>query len=299
MATLSKDFLEVHDSYPVGKKPRSHSSGHVDRLEEQERIERRDRDRQMKEYHDNTRRTPKVHHRTNSDHLHVPIWETNRRPRPSEGTQQPSANTPRDYRVEEVRPSPVTYDYDLDPKPALSNQLLPSRGRPPRSEKMKAKAPPIIIQGTSSLLGKATEPSPMRNASASPHSPTARPVLHVQYGKLQNGLTQISGSCEKYLNVEPANPQDLTFSKIQEIVEGFAEDLHIWSHVVNLDGLARIDRNMRHLVDAASDILDRVLDRVYALREACTNAKPKDLKMPHLEDPSDDLESLDGDDDDK
>ena len=160
--------------------------------------------------------------------------------------------------------------------------------------------PPIIVQRTSTLPTDATSPSLKKSPGASPHSPTAQPVLQVQYAKLQHIFTQTSDSCEKYLEVEPANPQDLTFTKIRETVEGFAEDLHIWSHVSNLDGLARIDRNLRHLVDAASDVLDRLLDRAAELREACANAKPKDLKMPTMSDGGNDDEIDlydDGDDD--
>jgi hypothetical protein len=125
--------------------------------------------------------------------------------------------------------------------------------------------------------------------------------LQVQYAKLQHIFTQTSDSCEKYLEVEPANPQDLTFTKIRETVEGFAEDLHIWSHVANLDGLARIDRNLRHLVDAASDVLDRLLDRATELREVCTNAKPKDLKMPNMNDggENEEIDLYDDGDDDR
>ena len=308
MATISKNFLDVDDAYPFDRKPRSHSSGHVDRIEEQERLERRDRDRRMREYHDSTRKIPALHHRTRSDHLEIPIYETNQRLRSNGGNDQQlkespqSPQSPRNYRVEEFKPSPQLYDYDLDPETPLSSQLQrPLRGRTSRPDKAKAKVPPIIIQRTSTLPTDATSPSLKKSPGASPHSPTAQPVLQVQYAKLQHILTQTSDSCEKYLDVEPANPQDLTFTKIRETVEGFAEDLHIWSHVANLDGLARIDRNLRHLVDAASDVLDRLLDRATELCETCTNAKPKDLKMPNLNDGggNDDVELYDDGDDDR
>lgn len=305
MATISKNFLEV-DAYPSDRKPRSHSSGHVDRIEEQERLERRDRDRRMKEYHDSTRKTPTAHHRTRSDHLEIPIYETNQRLRSGgindQQLKEPpqSPQSPRNYRVEEFKPSSQLYDYDLDPETPQSSQLQrPLRGRTSRSDKAKAKVPPIIVQRTSTLPTDATSPTLRKSPSASPHSPTAQPLLQVQYAKLQYILTQTSDSCEKYLDVEPANPQDLTFTKIRETVEGFAEDLHIWSHVANLDGLARIDRNLRHLVDTASDVLDRLLDRATELRETCTNAKPKDLKMPILDDGGDDDDDDDDGDDDR
>jgi hypothetical protein len=308
MATISKNFLEVDDAYPSDRKPRSHSSGHVDRIEEQERLERRDRDRRMKEYHDSTRKTPTVHHRTRSDHLEIPIYETNHRLRSGGGNDQQlkeppqSPQSPRNYRVEEFKPSPQLYDYNLDPGTPQSSQLQrPLRGRTSLPDNAKAKVPPIIVQRISTLSTDATSPGLKKSPSASPHSPTAQPVLQVQYAKLQHIFTQTSDSCEKYLEVEPANPQDLTFTKIRETVEGFAEDLHIWSHVANLDGLARIDRNLRHLVDAASDVLDRLLDRATELREACTNAKPKDLKMPNMNDggENEEIDLYDDGDDDR
>lgn len=299
MATISKDFLAV-DERPSGKKQRSRSSGHVDRLEEQEQLERNERDRQMKEYHENTRHVPTLHQRTKSDHLSVPIWETHRRPRSSERSGQPPDRTQRKYRVEEVRPDPKLYEYDLSPEPASSSQLpVPIRGRP-LQDKSKSKVLPIIIQNNPPAPSKTTAQTSLRTPSASPHSPTAQPVLQVQYSTLQSKLSQVCESCEKYLIVEAADPRDLTFTEIRDTVEGFAEDLHIWSHVANLDGLARIDKSMRHLVDAASEILDRLVDRVTALRKACANAKPRDLKMPVLDQMDDDadVDLYDDDDDD-
>lgn len=299
MASSSKDFLKV-ENFPTSKKQRSRSSGHVDRLEEQERLERRDRERQMKEYHENTRHVSTAHQRTRSDHLVVPIWETRRRPRSSERSEQQPSSTPRNYRVEEVRPDPKLYEYDLNPEPVSPSQLsMPIRGRTPQ-DKTKIKVPPIIIQENPPLHSNTTAKSALRSPRASPHSPTAQPVLQVQYATLQHKLAQVCNSCEKYLDVEPADPRDLTFAKICEAVEGFAEDLHIWSHAANLNGLARIDKSMRHLVDMASEVLDRLVERVTALREACANAKPKDLKMPLLErmDDDDDVDLFDDDDGD-
>ncbi|KAJ8114857.1 hypothetical protein OPT61_g3374 [Boeremia exigua] len=297
MATISKNFLDVDDKYPTGKKQRSRSSGHVDRLEEQERLERRDLDRQVKKYHDNTRHVSTGHQRTKSDLLSVPTaWDTHPRPRSSDRSDEQYHSGSRNYRVEEVKPGPRLYEYDLNPEAPSSSQLpVPIRGRPLQPDKPKNRGPPIVIQDNPPLSSK-TGRSPLRSLSASPHSPTAQPALKVQYETLQNKLSQISTSCERFLEVEPADPRDLTFTKIRETVEGFAEDLHIWSHVANLDGLARIDKSMRPLVDAASDVLDRLLERVTALRGACANARPKDLKMPEMDD-DDDLDVY-GDDDD-
>lgn len=300
MTTISRDFLDIDDGYPTGNKPRSRSSGHVDRLEEQERRERRDRDRQMKEYHENTRHVSVVHKRTQSDHLSVPSRETHRRPRSSDRSEEPHRSAPRNYRVEEIKPSSHLYDYDLNPEPAPSSQLpVPIRGRYSQPDKPKSnRVPPIIIQENPPASSKSKTQTPLRSASASPHSPTAQPVLRFQYETLQSKLAQVCTSCEKFLDVEAASPRDLTFTRIRETVDGFAEDLHIWSHVANLEGLAKIDRSMRHLVDAASEVLDRLLERVTALREACASAKPRDLKMPVLDDDNDEEVDFHGDDDD-
>lgn len=292
MSAISNNLLDV-DRYPSGKKQRSRSSGHVDRLEEQERLERRDRERQMKEYHDNTKRGSTVRQRTKSEHLSVPIWETHQRPRSSERSEQQPPRAPRKYRVEEIRPGPKLYEYDGSLEPtSLSQASMPIRGRTSQN-KSKIKVPPIIIQENPPLPRRPVTQNLLRSPSASPHSPTAQPLLHVQYATLQIKLAQICDSCDRYLEVEPADPRDLTFSKIRENVEGFEEDLHIWSHVANLDGLARIDKSMRHLVDAACDILDRLGDRVTALREACANAKPKDLRIPLLDNIDDDDNDVD------
>ncbi|KAF2630157.1 hypothetical protein BU25DRAFT_446954 [Macroventuria anomochaeta] len=297
MAAISKDFLEVGDDIPSARQQRSRSSGHVDRIEELERLERREREQKMKKYYDNTRYSSILHQRTRSDHLSVPIWETNRRPRSSERTEQRREETPRDYRVEEVRPGPQPYKYDLKTEPVLPSQLpVPIRGRSSQPERPTVKVPPVIIQENPPSPKKTSGRNLKRSPGASPHSPTAQPELQFQYDTLQSKLTQICNSCVPYLEVEPANPQDLTFAKIRETIEGFAEDLHIWSHIANLDGLARIDKNMRHLVDAASDTLHRLLERATELREACATAKPKDLKMQPLDGIDDDDDDDDDDD---
>lgn len=289
MSTISKDFLKVGDETRSGKQQRSRSSGHLDRIEEQERSERRDREQKMKEYYKNTRNISTTHHRTKSDSLGVPVCETSRRSRSGERIEQQRNETPPGYHVKEVRPGPSPYRYDLNTEPVLPSQLpVPVRGRTSQSEKPKAKIPPIIIQENPPSPNKASNWNSKRSPNASPHSPTAQPVLQVQYATLQNKLALVCDSCKPYVDVEPASPQDLTFAKIRDTVEGFAEDLHIWSHIANLDGLARIDKDMRNLVDATSDTMDRLLDRVAELRDVCRAAKPKDLKMQPLSDIDDD-----------
>ena len=289
MATISKDFLGVDDEVPASRQQRSRSSGHVDRIEEQERFERRNYEQRMKEYYNSTRNVSTTHHHAKSDSLGVPVWETSRRSRSGERIEQQRVGTPRDYRVEEVRPSPSPYKYDLKTEPVLSSQLpVPLRGRTSQPEKPKIRVPPIIIQENPPAPNKTSARSPRKSTSASPHSPTAQPELRFQYDTLQDRLAQICSSCVPYLDVEPANPQDLTFAKIRDTVEGFEGDLHIWSHVANLDGLGRIDKNMHDLVDAACDTFDRLLKRVTELHDLCRTVKPKDLKMQSLDDIDDD-----------
>lgn len=86
----------------------------------------------------------------------------------------------------------------------------------------------------------------------------------------------------------PADPRDLTFEKLAARVDGFAFDLHIWSQVANLGGLAMVDKSRRNVADAASRNLGRLIERVSELHNACATAKPKDLKLPPLSDVGDD-----------
>jgi hypothetical protein len=117
---------------------------------------------------------------------------------------------------------------------------------------------------------------------------------------LQRKLAKVCECCTPYLDVEPANPQDLTFAKIKETVEGFAFDLHVWSHVANLDGLAMVDRDLRILVEAASGCFDNLLERAKELRDTCATVKPKDLKVQplHVMDDGDTFELYDDDEGD-
>lgn len=161
MATISKDFLGVDDDVPASRQQRSRSSGHVDRIEEQERFERRNYEQRMKEYYNSTRNVSTTHHHAKSDSLGVPVWETSRRSRSGERIEQQRVGTPRDYRVEEVRPSPSPYKYDLKTEPILSSQLpVPLRGRTSQPEKPKIRVPPIIIQENPPAPNKTSARSP-------------------------------------------------------------------------------------------------------------------------------------------
>ena len=64
--------------------------------------------------------------------------------------------------------------------------------------------------------------------------------------------------------------------------KGFAFELDVWSHVVHVDDRIRIDAGKREIVEAASRILDRINGKISALEKACSEAKPKDLKVGTL-----------------
>jgi hypothetical protein len=146
----------------------------------------------------------------------------------------------------------------------------------------------------SSTIGSAH--TPKRSPSASPHSPTAQPQLQYQYATLQNKLSQIRNSCAPYIKVEAAIPEDLTFGKIAELASSYAFDLQVWAHIANLGGMARIDPRKKKVVDAASHSLDRLIDHITELNDACLRAKPRDLKFEVL--PQVDDDSLFDDEDD-
>jgi hypothetical protein len=105
------------------------------------------------------------------------------------------------------------------------------------------------------------------------------PQLQFQYATLQDQLKEIGTTCMPYLNVEAAHPRDLTFTKIVERCQGFAFDLEVWGHVVNVRDMARIDTRKREIVEATSRTLDRMIEKVTALSRKCGELKPKDLKV--------------------
>ena len=61
--------------------------------------------------------------------------------------------------------------------------------------------------------------------------------------------------------------------------------------------MARVDSRKREVVDAASRSLDRLLDQITTLNDACFRAKPRDLKFKVLPEVEDDSLFEDGDDD--
>jgi hypothetical protein len=297
MATSSSDILEVDHDERYPNRYRSRSGGFVDHLEEKTKWDRSNRERQMKRYHDSQHGAASTFKQpTASDRLRVPVFETTRRPRSTSDVSARDSNSERKYNVQEVRPSPKPlHDYDLSSEPVLPSQLPVKYEMKPQHQKR----PSIKVEihqdnPPSSTIG--TGFTPKRSPSASPRSPTAQPQLQYQYATLQNKLNQISNTCRPYIDVEAAKPQDLTFEKIAERVKGFAFDLQVWAHVSNLEGMAKVDPRKRKIVDAASQSLDRLIDRVTELNDACLQAKPRDLKYEILPEVDDEKLFDDGDD---
>jgi hypothetical protein len=115
-------------------------------------------------------------------------------------------------------------------------------------------------------------------------------LLHYKYLKLQSKLTDVTLACMQYNQVEAANPQDLTFEKLSEQVTGFLLDLQLWYRVANIKNLARRDlpEGARNITDAALWAMDRLIDRADGLHNACSNARPDDLKFDELPEIKDD-----------
>jgi hypothetical protein len=115
-------------------------------------------------------------------------------------------------------------------------------------------------------------------------------LLQLKYLELQKILTGVTLACMRYNQVEAANSQDLTFEKLSEQVTGFLLDLQLWYRVANIKNLARRDlpEGARDIADAASRAMDRLIDRAEGLHNACSNARPDDLKFDELPEINDD-----------
>lgn len=236
----------------------------------------------MKRYREGSRLSSTTHHRTRSDHLCVPIVETNRRPRSNERAEQERGLSPQSFKVEEVRPGPKPiYDYDLNTEPVLPSQL-PTKYEWKQQQQHKPKIKVQIHQDTPTTSRVPSTRTPKQSPSASPQSPTAQPELQFRYSTLQAKLLQIGTACLLYKDIMPADPHDLTFDKIAGRLDGFAFDLHVWSQVADLNGLAMVEKSRRNVADAVSRNLGRLIERVSDLHDACATAKPKDLKLPPL-----------------
>ncbi|KAI8939370.1 hypothetical protein NX059_003153 [Plenodomus lindquistii] len=274
---LTVDSLERRPSHH-----RSRSTGYVGNVEDREGRNRREREREMKRYHDSkysTSSTFRQREHSTSDYLGVPgCGTTIRNARSNEDIGRAHDEPTRGYTVKEVRPMPRPYDLDLTSEPVLPCQSIV----PYPDQRQRHKRPIIKVEVHQSDPPLPSSPvglTARRSPTASPHSPTARPELQYQYATLQNKFAQIGFKCATYLEVEAADPKDLTFAKIAQLVDGFAFDMHVWAHIVCLDNMAKIDSQKRFIVEAAAQNLERLLYRAIELDNACARAKPKDLKF--------------------
>ncbi|CBX98371.1 hypothetical protein LEMA_P097800.1 [Plenodomus lingam JN3] len=280
--TMSATFLTVDVDGRRSSHHRSRSSGYVDDVEDRERRDRRECEKQMKRYHDSKYYTSSTNHqRSTSDYLSVSgsgVTIRNTHSNDDNAIRQ-AHDQRRGYKTKEFQPSPRNL-YDLDPITEPVRQSPPKVAYTDQTKRLKRPAIKVEIhQDNSAFLDSPADLTPRRSPSANPHSPTTQPELQYQYAALQNRLTHIGSTCATYALVEAASPQDLTFTKIAEQVDGFAFDIQVWAHIVCLDSMARIDSQKRHVVETASRNLERLLYKVAELDDACARAKPKDLKL--------------------
>lgn len=289
MSSNSSVFVEVDDYEKESNVRRTRSNGSLDFLQEQERWDRRDRELQMIRYRDRGYHGTS-HQRAGADRLAVPIYEVSpRRPRARSDTRSPydGNELSRSFKTLEVRPEPRPVggrESSSEPVvPDIRHERGSNHSRHPIFERANVKIPPVVIQ-EHPPASKTMDQRPGRSPSASPRSPSGQPQLQYKYLLLQNKLADISLACVRYVDVEAASPRDLTFAKISEQVKGFAFELQVWSHISNIQNMARSDlpEDAMAVVDAASRNMERLIDRAMELHDACLEAKPNDLKFEGL-----------------
>lgn len=288
MAPNSPIFLDIDDSLATTTTTnrRHRSNEDLDFLKEEDRWRRHDQARQMVRYRDKNHFGATTQQRTTRDHLAVPVYEvSSRRPRAKSDTR-PSAHElndlQRDFRTLEVRPSPRFRADDedddaratrLEGKQRGSTQSRdPAFSHPDERRPPKIKIPPVVIQ----------EHPPDVQPRKSPRSSSAQyPQLQYKYLLLQNKLADITLACIRYIEVEPADPRDLTFEKISEQVKGFAFELRVWHHVSNIEEMGRMDvpEQARGVLDACARGLERMGERAEELCGVLGEAGPGDLKL--------------------
>lgn len=284
MSRHSTDFLDIDNYHGQANLRRSRSGGYADNAEAQARLNRRLR------YNDSKYSTFSTgHHRSMSDQLGIPVYNSMTRNSRSHDNIRGVQEVPsRHYNLEDRRPGPQPlYEYDLSSETIPSSQLLAIYRERPKPQKKPVIKVEIHQDSPPSSLTSATA-TPNRSPYASPHSPTAQPQLQYQYATLQNKLAQVGSICAPFVKVEAADPRDLTFAKIAELVDGYAFDLQVWAHVAKVENMARIDSQKRKVVEAASRNMDRLVVRVDELDKACAQAKPRDLKFEGLPEVDDD-----------
>jgi hypothetical protein len=292
MSPLSSVFVESDESEKEPSTRRARSADeNLDWLKEQERWRKHDQERQMVAYR-NGNHYGASQQRTRADRLAVPIYEVSpRRPRARSDTRQRHDvhELSRNFTTLEVRPSSELIRRQDTSKEPAEVYVLPGHTRgsthskEPRIDKPKIKIPPVIVQ-EHPPVSNATDQKLGNSPSASPRSPSGQPQLQLKYLVLQNKLADISLACVRYIDVEAADPRDLTFEKISEQVKGFAFDLQVWSHIANIQNMARRDvpEHARAVADAAARNMDRLIERAAELHDACSRAKPSDLKFSQL-----------------
>ncbi|KAH4031485.1 hypothetical protein HBI81_116660 [Parastagonospora nodorum] len=281
MSPRSPVFLEVVDFEREPEVRRVRSNGYLDCLEDQEIWNRRDKERQMVPYH-RGKHYGATHQRAGSNLLDVPvpIYEVNprhhRRARSDVGSRM--EDSPKPFTIREVSPRP-DFLSKKDESVAEERMRPSNQTKSSAFERPKIRIPPVIIQKELSE-SNAADQKPRK----SPRSPSGQPKLQYKYLVLQNKLADISLACVRYIDVEAANPRDLTFEKISEQVQGFQFDLRVWSSIANIENMARRDvpEEARAVADAASRNMDRLIERVTELHDACAKAKPNDLKFKDL-----------------
>ncbi|KAH7394236.1 hypothetical protein DE146DRAFT_126050 [Phaeosphaeria sp. MPI-PUGE-AT-0046c] len=291
---------------PSNNTRRARSNEDLDFLKEQDRWHRHDQARQMVRYRDrNHFGATQQRTRPAADRLAVPVYEVSpRRPRARSDTRSPYdlENLPRDFTTLDVRPSPrVDDDNRVQTDRLEAKERGSTQSRDPHFEKPRIKIPPVVVQehppGPRTPDGRAG-----KSPSSRSRSPSGQPQLQYKYLLLQNKLADISLACVRYIDVEAANPRDLTFEKISEQVKGFTFDLQVWHHVANIEHMARRDvpEAARGVVDAASRNLERLIERATELHDACNDAAPGDLKFVEVGkvNDDDDLFGNDGDEQD-
>ncbi|PSN62464.1 hypothetical protein BS50DRAFT_603180 [Corynespora cassiicola Philippines] len=271
-----RDRSEVDDYDQAPGLHRSRSGSYADHVESKAQWDRRDRERQMKRYRD---RYP-AHRQQPSDRLYVPTFDQggrHRRSRSDEMMGEKIEEPARNFNVREQKPRRLQ-DLVLEEQPTQANQQLTVRTKPKIQVQIHQEETP-----SQAIARRTTKKTP----SASPRSPGAQPEMLFQYNTLQNKLAEIESACTPYEDVEAADPQDLTFSKISEQVRGISFELLVWARLMNLENTGKIDRNKKEYCSTAIRMLGRLTKRVTDLSALCRDAKPRDLKYEPLPDEDD------------
>jgi hypothetical protein len=314
MPTHSSEFLDT--SSPTDQQPlhRSRSGGYTDFLADKERWERRDRERNMKKYHDSryvskTLSPTTPSERTSADRLYVPTFDnSHRRVRSYDQIveRKSEEDNERGYKVREERPKSYhgsRAGSSAGVSPARPSDL-PER---PKRRGTKHTRPSIKVQIHQDNVPRtpsAVTPRRSPGANPSPRSPSGQPQLLFLSSMLQSRLAEIVQICHPSAHIEAADPKDLTFSGITEVVEGFAFQFRVWGQIVNLENMDRIDVTKRKNVELAARTLERILERIEELMVICSRASPRDLKIEPLldtdeEDDHRSYEDSDSEDDDE